>query len=450
MQELIINAALTGTVPRRADNPYVPLSEDEIVADAVRCVSVGASILHLHVRYADESPAYDYGLNESLFRAVREACPGVIISGSTSGRTFSKLDERAAVLAAGPDMASLTLGSMNFPTQASVNAPATIRGLAARMRERGIMPELEVFDLGMADYARYLVDKGEVGLPAYANILLGSLGTASASAYNLATIVRVLPDRITWAAAGIGRFQLQMNSLAIAMGGHVRVGLEDNLWMDSPTKSDPASNLRLIERVVAIARANGRKVASPAEARQIIGLRGDGATNRDPAEEMVVVCDPNRLPEVYALRARVWIEEGAHPASFPEGCWTDSRDAHRMHWVVLDGDRIVACASLGIYATLAEVDEPDAYRMIAPPRSGFIAAPARVVVESAYRGRGFAQRLLDRQDDAARAAGAVLAVRQASPAMRRLLERRGWQYHGPGPADPRFPGVEFSVMALPL
>ncbi len=273
MDKLIINAALTGMVPRRVDNPHVPLSESEIVADAVRCVSAGASILHLHVRYADESPAFETSLNASLFRAARAACPGVIISGSTSGRKFGELERRAEVLQARPDMASLTLGSMNFPTQASVNAPATIAGLAARMRALGIMPELEVFDLGMADYARYLVDRGEISLPGYANILLGSLGTASASGFNLATIVRALPDQITWAAAGIGRFQLPMNSMAIAMGGHVRVGLEDNLWMDPITKRDPASNLRLIERVAALARANGREIASPEEARRIIGLR---------------------------------------------------------------------------------------------------------------------------------------------------------------------------------
>jgi 3-keto-5-aminohexanoate cleavage enzyme len=272
MHELIINAALTGVIPRRADNPNVPLTEGEIVADAVRCVAAGASILHLHVRYADESPAYEASLNESLFRAVRAACPGVIVSGSTSGRTFSDVDKRAAVLAARPDMASLTLGSMNFATQASVNAPATIRALAAQMLARGIKPELEIFDLGMADYAGYLVERSEVGLPAYANILLGSLGTAGASASNLAAIVRALPERTTWAAAGIGRFQAQMNSLAIAMGGHVRVGLEDNLWMDPETRSDPASNLRLIERVVTLARANGRDIAGPATARAILGL----------------------------------------------------------------------------------------------------------------------------------------------------------------------------------
>lgn len=272
MDALIINAALTGMVPRRADNPHVPLTHDEIVADAVRAVGAGASILHLHVRNADETPSSELAPNEALFRAVRAACPGVIISGSTSGRTVSELDRRAAVLDARPDMASLTLGSMNFPKQASVNAPDTIQGLARRMRERGIMPELELFDLGMVDYARYLVERQLVALPGYANILLGSLGTAAASALNLAVLVNALPPQITWAAAGIGRYQWRMNSLAIAMGGHVRVGLEDNLWMDADTRTDPASNPRLIERCVALARANGRAVASPAETRRALGL----------------------------------------------------------------------------------------------------------------------------------------------------------------------------------
>jgi uncharacterized protein (DUF849 family) len=272
MDHLIINAALTGMVPRRSDSPFVPLTEAEIVADAVRAVNAGASILHLHVRNADESPSSELAPNASLFRAVRAACPGVIISGSTSGRVVIALDQRAAVLDAQPDMASLTLGSMNFPKQASVNAPETIHGLARRMRERGIMPELEIFDLGMADYANYLVERDVVQLPGYANILLGSLGTANASAINLSSIVRALPQRTTWAAAGIGRFQLPMNSLAIAMGGHVRVGLEDNLWMDPETKQRPASNEMLIERVVALARAHGRDIAAPARARAILGL----------------------------------------------------------------------------------------------------------------------------------------------------------------------------------
>lgn len=272
MSILVINAALTGMVPTKADNPHIPITIEEITADARRCVDAGASILHLHVRHDDGTPAYERELNAALFAAVRRACPDVIISGSTSGRVFTEIDQRAAVLDAAPDMASLTLGSMNFATQPSVNAPQTIRELAKRMRTRSILPELEIFDLGMADYARYLVQRGEISPPCYANILLGSLGTLNASAANLATVVQALPDNTTWAAAGIGRFQFHVNGLAIAMGGHVRVGLEDNIWMDPETKLKPATNARLIERVVAVARAHGREIASCADARRMLSL----------------------------------------------------------------------------------------------------------------------------------------------------------------------------------
>lgn len=276
MSFLLINAALTGMVPTKADNPHVPITVEEIAADARRCVDAGAAIVHLHVRYADGSPAYERELNAALFAAVRDACPDVIISGSTSGRMFTDIEQRAAVLDAAPDMASLTLGSMNFPTQASVNAPETIRELAHRMRERDVLPELEIFDLGMADYAQYLVGRGEIGPPVYANILLGSLGTLSASASNLTTVVRALPEGTIWAAAGIGRFQFHVNGLAIAMGGHVRVGLEDNIWMDPETKREPATNARLIQRIIAMARAYGREIASCADARRLLGLRPAG------------------------------------------------------------------------------------------------------------------------------------------------------------------------------
>lgn len=164
----------------------------------------------------------------------------------------------------------------------------------------------------------------------------------------------------------------------------------------------------------------------------------------------IIACPAERLSELYRFRARIWIAEGADPAAFPGGEWSDRHDPQRQHWIALDDDRMVAGASLGLHRSLADVDEPEAYHMLTSPPGGLIAAPARVVVDPACRGSGLAQALLDRQDEAARAAGAVLAVRQASPKMRRLLERRGWQFHGPGPVDPRFPGVEFSVMSLTL
>jgi uncharacterized protein (DUF849 family) len=170
-----------------------------------------------------------------------------------------------------PELASLTLGSLNFPREASVNAPDTIRGLAERMAERGIVPELEIFDLGMVDYARYLVGHGILRPPLYANVLLGSLGTLAATPLHLALVTDALPDGTTWGATGIGRFQLDVNVLAIAMGGHVRVGLEDSLYLDAE-KRRPASNRALVERIAAIANACERELATPAQARELIGL----------------------------------------------------------------------------------------------------------------------------------------------------------------------------------
>jgi uncharacterized protein (DUF849 family) len=139
------------------------------------------------------------------------------------------------------------------------------------MAERGIVPELEIFDLGMVDYARYLVDRGILKPPFYVNLLLGSLGTLAATPLNLALLVQGLPSGATWAAAGIGRFQFAMNALGIVSGGHVRVGLEDNLFLDT-SREQPATNGGLVDRVAALARAAGRRVATPAEARALIGL----------------------------------------------------------------------------------------------------------------------------------------------------------------------------------
>lgn len=273
--KLIINAAITGMVPTKRDNPNVPISNDEIVADAKRCWEAGASIIHLHAREADGTPSHRGEIYRDLILRIREACPGLMISGSSSGRRVSELEKRAEVLEPSPglhpDFASLTLGSLNFPTGASVNAPQTIQGLARAMRERGIVAELEIFDFGMADYAHYLIKQGILATPLYGNILLGSLGMLSATPYNLAALVRNLPVGMIWSATGIGRYQFQVNALALSMGGHVRVGLEDNLWLDD-ARTLPASNTRLIERIVGLAQAMGREIASPDEARAIIGM----------------------------------------------------------------------------------------------------------------------------------------------------------------------------------
>ena len=275
MDKLIINAVLTGMVPTKQDNPHVPVTVEEIVADARRCRDAGASIVHVHARDEDGRPTYRREVFARIFAGIRAACPGLLISATTSGRVHREFSQRSQVLELEgelkPDFGSLTLGSMNFPTQASVNEPKMIQDLAKMMRGRGIVPEWELFDLGMADYAKYLIDRGILEPPFYANILLGSLGTLAATPDNLKTVVRALPTGTTWAGAGIGRFQFYVNRMAITMGGHVRVGLEDNLWFDDD-RTQPATNATLIERLVELARGAGRDVASPDEARAIIGL----------------------------------------------------------------------------------------------------------------------------------------------------------------------------------
>ena len=274
-EPLIVNAALTGMVPTKADNPALPVTPAEIADDAERCVEAGASILHVHARDPDGTPTWRADVYADIIERIRARCPDAIVCVSTSGRLWSELEKRAEVLELEgplkPELASLTLGSLNFPKQASMNEPQTIVGLAERMRDRGIVPELEIFDLGMVDYARFLIGRGVLREPFVFNVLLGSLGTLAATPLHLALATGALPEGSIWAGAGIGRFQLLVNTLAIASGGHVRVGLEDNLWLDAE-RERPATNRALVERLVAVARACGREIATPARARELIGL----------------------------------------------------------------------------------------------------------------------------------------------------------------------------------
>jgi 3-keto-5-aminohexanoate cleavage enzyme len=259
--ELIVNLAPTGMVPTRDQTPHVPLTPDEVAADVRRCRDAGASIVHIHPRDADGRPSQSPDVAAAFIRAVRSAVPDIVVGITTSGRIDPGLAGRAAVLDldgdVAPEMASLTLGSNNFPKQASVNAPEVISGLATRMLERGIVAEWEVFELGMIDYAGYLRSHGLLPDPVYANILLGSLGTLAASPLNLALAVERLPPGATWAAAGIGRFQRPMNQLAIAMGDE---------------RTELATNARLVERVVRIGRSMGREPETPSGVRARLGL----------------------------------------------------------------------------------------------------------------------------------------------------------------------------------
>lgn len=272
MQPLIINAAITGMVPKKKDNPHVPVHPEEIIKEVRRVRDAGATIVHLHARDEDENPTYRKEIYGEIFQGVREECPEVLISGTCSGRDHKEFWQRSQVLEMQPDLGSLTLGSLNFPKQASVNSPEMIQQLAAAMRDRNIMAEMEIFDMGMANYAHYLIRKGYIVGPLYANILLGSLGSMSATPENLCMIVRALPEGTTWAATGIGRYQFEVNALAIAMGGHVRVGLEDALYYNWE-KRDLATNVGLIDRITNVASAMGRDIATAAQTREIVGVQ---------------------------------------------------------------------------------------------------------------------------------------------------------------------------------
>lgn len=268
--KLIINAAITGTVLYKSDTPYLPTSVDEIVECARQVRDAGASIIHLHARNEDQSPSFDPALYGQIVKKVREATD-LIVCVSLSGRFVSDVNVRAAPLESQPDMASLTLGSMNFITQPSVNPPEIIRELAQRMRARHITPELEVFEAGFINFSNYMIRKEILVPPFYCNILLGSLGAAPLDLVGLGHMVSMLDGRVTWSVGGLGQYQLDANVMSIAAGGHVRVGLEDNIYYDRERK-DLADNPRLVERIARIGREMGREPASPAEARQIIGL----------------------------------------------------------------------------------------------------------------------------------------------------------------------------------
>jgi uncharacterized protein (DUF849 family) len=272
---LIVNLAPTGMVPTRETSPHVPLTTEEILADVAGCAALGASIVHVHARDADGVPTHRADAFAPIVEGIRAIDPELVVCVTCSGRHVTELELRAEVLtlegAAKPDMASLTLGSNNFLHEASVNPPQVIRGLAEEMRARGIMPELEVFEPGMVAFGRRLAHEGLIDEPCYVNILLGSPGTAPLSPAMLAAFLAEIPPAWTWALAGIGRFQLDAMLLAVAAGGHVRVGLEDNIWLDR-ARSEPATNTALVRRVVAAAELAERPPATPAETRALLGL----------------------------------------------------------------------------------------------------------------------------------------------------------------------------------
>ena len=274
--ELMVNFCPTGMIPTKAMTPHVPVSPAEVIDDACRALELGVAIVHLHAREADGTPTYRGEIYEEMILGIRGHFSDAIICVSCSGRNFPELEQRGEVLeltgAARPDLASLTLTSLDFPTGTSQNAPDMVVALGEKMVARGIKPELECFDFGMINAANMLIGKGLLGEPPYYfNLLLGSRYSVPATARHLSNMLADLPPDSVWSAAGIGLFQLPMNVLAIAMGGNCRVGLEDNIYHGFD-RGELATNEGLVERVAHISQTFGRRLASPARARELLGL----------------------------------------------------------------------------------------------------------------------------------------------------------------------------------
>lgn len=275
MEKLVITVAPTGSVPKKSMNPHVPITPEEIIEEGVRCEAAGASVIHIHARNPqDESPSPDFHIFQEIYNGLKEKT-GLIVQISTGGRAGMTYDKRAERLKLRPEMASLTTGSVNFPDSIYENSPALIEALAKDMLAYGIKPEMEIFDTSMIANALDLAKKKLVLPPLHFDFVMGLKGAIPATIENLVHLRTSIPGDATWTVAGVGPNQLTMGVHAILMGGHVRVGLEDNIYY---RRGDPATNVRLVERIVRIASELGRDVATPDEARRIINLRCDAAT----------------------------------------------------------------------------------------------------------------------------------------------------------------------------
>ncbi len=287
MDEVIINFTPTGIVPTKDQTPYVPIRVNEIVDDVLAACELGITTLHLHARNDDGSPAYAAERYGEIIEKVRQYQKELVICVSLTGRNVTEFEKRTSPLHLTgnlkPDMGSLTLSSLNFNKQASINSPQTIMDMASLMQKLSIKPELEAFDVGMINYAKYLIKKGYIRPPYFFNLILGNIACAQADLLHAGMMINDLPENSFFALGGIGLNQLKMNSIAVSIGAGVRVGIEDNIWFDS-AKEKLATNMELLKRIKTIIEANGKTTMSSRDFRKLLNLReGNGDYGENPA-----------------------------------------------------------------------------------------------------------------------------------------------------------------------
>ncbi|MCK0096933.1 3-keto-5-aminohexanoate cleavage protein [Yoonia sp. F2084L] len=269
----ILCCAITGSLPRKLDNPAVPISVTEQIESSHAAVEAGASIIHAHVRNADETPSSDPDKFAALQEGLKKHCPGVIIQFSTGGRSGAG-QERGGMLPLGPDMASLSVGSNNFPSRVYENPPDLVAWLASQMKQHAITPEVEAFDLSHILQALAMHERGDLYGKLYVQFVMGVKNAMPADKEIFDFYAQLMQARAPdaqWCAAGIGANQIIVNEWAIAAGGHTRTGLEDNIRSDKTTLAP--SNAALIARAADLCAKYDRPVATPSQARAMLGLR---------------------------------------------------------------------------------------------------------------------------------------------------------------------------------
>jgi 3-keto-5-aminohexanoate cleavage enzyme len=272
MEKLIITAAICGAEVLKEHNPAVPYTIPEMVREAKSAYDAGASIIHLHVRYDDGTPTQDKERFRVIINAIKDVCPDVIIQPSTGGAVGMTDDERLQPTELYPEMATLDCGTLNFGgDEIFVNTENTIKNFGSRMIERGIKPELEVFDKSMIEMALRLHKKGFIQCPMHFDLVMGVNGGIGGDLRDFVFMRGSLPADVTYTVAGVGRYEFPLAMAAIVDGGHVRVGFEDNVYLSKGVLAK--SNGELVEKVVQMAKLMGREIATPAEARRILGLK---------------------------------------------------------------------------------------------------------------------------------------------------------------------------------
>ncbi|WP_025025808.1 3-keto-5-aminohexanoate cleavage protein [Caldalkalibacillus mannanilyticus] len=273
MEKCIITVAVNGAEVTREQQPALPYTPEEIALEVEKAHAVGASIAHIHARWDDGSSTQAKERYQEIIEQIQKRC-NIIIQVSTGGAVGMSIEERMQPLYLKPEMATLSTGTANFGDGVFMNAPRDIERIATVMKQEGVRPEFEIFEVGMINNALQLVKKGFVEGHLHFDFVLGVPGAIPATIQHLLHMVQQIPEGASWTVAGIGRHQLPMAMHALVLGGHVRVGFEDNIYYHKGVLAE--SNAQLAERIVRIARELGREIATPDEARKMLGIvRGD-------------------------------------------------------------------------------------------------------------------------------------------------------------------------------